>query len=55
MGSVFCIEIIQIRRVLEVVGVYLSAFYHVVGLYVIGVLNDIQGNVFFRQDFLGCL
>ena len=55
MGSVFRIEIIQVRSMLEVVGIYLSALYHIVGLYVIGVLNDIQGDVFLRQNLLGYL
>ena len=50
----FCsVEVIQIRGVLEVVGVDLAAVYDVVGLYIVGEFDDIQGDVLLGQNFLG--
>ena len=55
VGAILSIEVFQVRSVLEVVGIDLTTFNHVVGLYVIGEFYDIQGDVFLSQDvFANC-
>ena len=56
VGSVLLVEIVQIKLVLEVVDVYLSALLnHVVRLYVICELLDIQCHILLCQGVLGRL
>ena len=50
--AVFLVEIVQIGQVLEVVGVKLSALHHVVGLDIVGELDDLQGDIPLLQDQL---
>ncbi len=52
MSAVFCIEIVQIRRMLEIVCIYLAAFNDVVGLNIISKFLDIKSNVLFSQNSL---
>lgn len=51
--AVLGVEVIQIRNVLEVVGVNLAALHDVVRLDVVGELLDVEGDVLRGQDLLG--
>ena len=53
MRAVLGVEVLQIRNVLEVVGVDLAALHDVVRLDVVGELLDVEGDVLRGQDLLG--
>ena len=55
VGAVLSVEVIQIRGVLEVVGIDLAAFDDVIGLDIVGEFDDIQGDVLLGKNFLGNL
>ena len=50
MGSVFCVEIVKIRNVLEIVCENVAAVNNLVGLNVIGEFNNLKGYVFLCKD-----
>ena len=52
MSAVLLVKIIQIRGVLEIVGIDFAAFHNVIRLNVIGELFHIQGDVFGSQNVL---
>ncbi len=47
VGVVFCIEVFQIRKMLEIVGIHFTAVNYLVGLYVVGVFDDVKGDILF--------
>ena len=52
VSSVFLIEIFEIRGVLEIVSVDLSAFNDIVGLNIVGKFLNFKGNIFFCKNIL---
>ena len=50
VGSVFCVEIVKIRNVLEIVCENVAAVNNLVGLNVIGEFNNLKGYVFLCKD-----
>ena len=55
MGAVLCIEVVQIRLMLEIVGIALAVLNDVVGNDVVVVLLNIQRDALFGQDVLADL
>ena len=51
-GTVLGIEIVQIRNVLEVVRVKFAVIDDEVGLYIVGELGDLKGDVLLGEDVL---
>ena len=52
VGAVLCVEVIEVRNVLEVVSIDFSAFYYVVRLHIVGEFLDCKSDVLFCKDFL---
>ena len=52
MGVILLVEILKVGQVLEVVGVYLAALNHVVGLNVIGKFLNVKLNILFGENSL---
>ena len=46
IGAVFGVEVIEVRNMLEVVGIDFAAVNNVVGLYIIGEFFDVEGDAF---------
>ena len=55
MGAVLCIEVVQIRLMLEIVGIALAVLNDVVGNDVVVVLLNIQRDALFSQNVLADL
>ncbi len=55
MGTLFGVEVVQIRLMLEVVGVYLTVLDDQVGDHIVVVLLDIQRDALGGQDLLADL
>ena len=55
MGAVLCIEVVQIRLMLEIVGIALAVLNDVVGNDVVVVLLNIQRDALFGQNVLADL
>ena len=52
MSAVFCVEVVKVRSVLEVVCENIAAVNNLIGLYIVGKLNDFEGDVFLGKDVL---
>ena len=50
--TVFGVEVLEIREMLEVIGVELAAVYNVVRLNVVGIFLDVKRNILILENIL---